>query len=438
MEPWKIISQIEATSSRTNKEKILESVFLYTPEDEQFWLGCRFALDPLVTFGVKQIPAHSGNQPPADSNISWDDFETLCWQLQYRMITGSQARDRVQNFANLCTPEQWNYWYRRILIKDLRCGISEKTVNKVAPNTVSVFGCQLASDSANHAGKMQGEKLLDFKLDGVRVIAVFINGDVTLYSRNGRVFKNFPHIENALTEALAPLNSVNLGLVLDGEITSSNFQTLMTQVHRKHNVSVNDSVFNIFDQINYQDFLCGVSSTTQLQRRKDLETLYNRYLTDLPQISLLPYNSVNLNTAIGQQNLQSMCDQAAELGLEGVMVKDASAAYECKRNTNWLKIKPNIEVTLAVVDLEPGTGKNAGKLGALICRGEDDGRVIEVNVGSGLSDSQRSQFWAMGKQLHGMMVEIRADAITKNQNGGYSLRFPRFKCFRGWEPGEKI
>ena len=37
-------------------------------------------------------------------------------------------------------------------------------------------------------------------------------------------------------------------------------------------------------------------------------------------------------------------------------------------------------------------------------------------------------------------VEVRADAITKNQDSitEYSLRFPRFKTFRGFEVGEKI
>ena len=33
---------------------------------------------------------------------------------------------------NLSKEDQWNNWYRRILIKDLRCGVSEKTVNNVA------------------------------------------------------------------------------------------------------------------------------------------------------------------------------------------------------------------------------------------------------------------------------------------------------------------
>jgi DNA ligase-1 len=36
------------------------------------------------------------------------------------------------------------------------------------------------------------------------------------------------------------------------------------------------------------------------------------------------------------------------------------------------------------------------------------------------------------------LVEVRGDAITQNQDGTYSLRFPRFKTFRGFEIGEKI
>ena len=120
------------------------------------------------------------------------------------------------------------------------------------------------------------------------------------------------------------------------------------------------------------------------------------------------------------------------------MIKDVDAPYECKRTHAWLKAKPFIEVTLEVVDVEEGTGRNAGRLGALVCRGEDDGRMVEVNCGSGFSDSDRDTFWNSRDALIKQLVEVRADAITQNQDGTYSLRFPRFKTFRGFEVGEKI
>jgi len=120
------------------------------------------------------------------------------------------------------------------------------------------------------------------------------------------------------------------------------------------------------------------------------------------------------------------------------MIKDPSAKYECKRSTGWLKQKPFLEVSLEVKDVEEGTGRNVGKLGAFVCEGLDDGRTIKVNVGSGFSDSDRDSFWNDRSRIPGNIVEVRADAITQNQDGTYSLRFPRFKTFRGFEIGEKI
>ena len=55
------------------------------------------------------------------------------------------------------------------------------------------------------------------------------------------------------------------------------------------------------------------------------------------------------------------------------MIKPISEGYKCKRSHAWLKVKPFIEVTLKVIALEEGTGKNEGMLGALVVEGEDDG-----------------------------------------------------------------
>ncbi len=59
-------------------------------------------------------------------------------------------------------------------------------------------------------------------------------------------------------------------------------------------------------------------------------------------------------------------------------------------------------------------------------------------MGSGYSDSQRDSFWLGRDTLLGQVVEVRADVITQNQDGSYSLRFPRFVRFRGFEAGEKL
>ena len=129
---------------------------------------------------------------------------------------------------------------------------------------------------------------------------------------------------------------------------------------------------------------------------------------------------------------------AIKNGYEGLMVKPIEAIYQCKRSASWLKIKPIIEVTLTVVDIEEGQGKFDGTTGALVCEGIDDGVNIKVNVGSGLTDENREEIWKDKETVIGQLVEIRADAITQAENGEYSLRFPRFKTFRGFNKSEKI
>jgi DNA ligase-1 len=141
---------------------------------------------------------------------------------------------------------------------------------------------------------------------------------------------------------------------------------------------------------------------------------------------------------VGQVEFQDFNKLMVTQGYEGIMIKDVDAPYECKRSTSWLKQKPFIEVSLEVTDVEEGTGRNIDKLGALVCSGVDDGKTIEVNVGSGFSDVNRDEFWLCRDTLPGQVVEVRADAITQNQDGTYSLRFPRFLRFRGFTKGEKI
>ena len=54
-------------------------------------------------------------------------------------------------------------------------------------------------------------------------------------------------------------------------------------------------------------------------------------------------------------------------------------------------------------------------------------------------DKQREEYWSKRNQLIGQLVEIRADAKTKSKDAvAFSLRFPRFKCFRGFKVGEKV
>ena len=435
--PWEVIHTLESDNSRLFKEQVI--VEQAQMRNEDFFAGCRLALDPMITFGLKQVPEKKDS---SGTGLGHELFLELCTQLSSRIATGNNARDLVQRAMNMATPDEWNLWCRRILIKDLRCGVSEKTINKAvekinADYIVPTFSCQLAHDSANHEGKLAGSKLVEVKLDGVRVITiVWPDGRVLQFSRNGKELVNFEHIKEELA---LNANTFTEPMVLDGEVMSSSFQDLMKQVHRKDNVAASDAVLWLFDILPLRAFESGIFNMTQRDRSDWLHNWYDNNLNkSMSYIRCLDQALVDLDTAEGQKLFRMYNKSAIENKYEGIMIKDPDAAYECKRSTAWLKLKPFIEVSLDVVDFEEGTGRNAGRLGAIICEGDDDGRRIRVNVGSGFSDANRDDYWVDREAIVGHVAEVRADAVTQNQDGTYSLRFPRFLRFRGFTAGEKI
>ena len=388
------------------------------------------ALDGFRTFGVQKVPVAEKDGP----GIPEAEFLDTIKKLEERTLTGNEMRDVIQDLCNRSNAEEWNDWYRRILIKDLRCGVTHKTINKFSTYKVPVFECMLATDSAKHEKKMVGDVIVEPKLDGVRVVVIcdVDKDEVKLFSRNGKELTNFPHINEQFDDMLDQMGE---SMVFDGEVMSDNFQKLMREIHRKEGAKTQDAILNLFDCIPLEDFKegeCGLSITKRKQLLEDFK--YG------PNINLVEYVKINLSDDDGQKQFADYNKICIDKGYEGIMVKPIGGLYECKRSTLWLKVKPFIEVSLTVKATEEGTGRNVGKLGALIVEGNDDGKFIKTNVGSGLTDGNRDEFWKAKEKLIGQVVEIRADAITQNQDAKdeWSLRFPRFLRFRGFEVGEKL
>ena len=438
------IKDLESSDSRIHKEKTIEKALmasqLGSADAQAFLFNCYQAYNPFYVFGIRQVPETEGLEGCPNP---WPKFWALLENLRTRGITGNRAREAVDECSKQFDSDEWNNLARRVLIKDLRCGISEKTLNKVLGKTewkIPIFSCQLAQDSTDHPKKLKGIKRLEVKLDGVRVLAV-VSGDVcTLYSRNGKEFLNFPQVADFIEEhRKAFQNNSGFGgqFVLDGEIVGESFQALMKQAQRKSNARTENMVYHVFDIMPLTEFREGFCNLQQ-HKRIDLLKRTQAHLPETGCVRVMPGMDVDLDTAEGHDVMRRFAEASVEEGYEGIMIKSMDAPYECKRSDFWMKWKPTITVDLNIVGFEEGTGRNAGRLGAIICEGVDNDRTICVNVGSGLSDSNRDEYWAARDELLDRVVEVEADAVTQNQDGSYSLRFPRFVRFRGFEPGEKL
>ena len=437
-QPETIINRLESDNSRLAKEAILEEAM--NEGLDEFFEGVRMCLDKLYTFGVKQVPI---KEEEGGQGLSWNNFKELAESLYRRDLTGHAARDAIKLAMDVATKAQWDY-YRRILIKDLRCGVSEKTVTSVAKKSkkpqysVPVFEVMLAHDGANHESKITGKKLVEPKLDGVRAITVldFESRSVTMYTRNGKILENFGHITKYLEDNI---DNFARSYILDGEVVSTSFQALMKEVHRKENVQAQDAKLMLFDIVPLVEFKKGQSVMGQKRRTAFLKEFKNTF-ADSGCIEIVPQKEFDLDVFTDEIAFKDYNREMVEAGFEGIMIKSVDGKWEGKRSTAWLKQKPFIEVSLAISAVEEGTGRNVGKLGAVVCEGVDDGKKIVVNVGSGFTDSQRAEFWENKDSLLGQVVEVRADAATRSQDSEdtWSLRFPRFLRFRGFTKGEKI
>ena len=181
MQPYEVISLLDGTSSKTEKEAIVARA--YEAGCFEFFLGAQLAYDKRVTFGTKDVPPFKDITPDIDS-LRWDDFLILADMLRTRHVTGGDATTAMIVTAEHCNEQMWDGWYRRVLLKDLRCGATESTINKALKAIVKagdkraekymvpIFTCQLAHPRDKYEKLMKGDKLIDTKLDGVRILAL--------------------------------------------------------------------------------------------------------------------------------------------------------------------------------------------------------------------------------------------------------------------------
>jgi DNA ligase-1 len=125
LKPWQVVQELESDNSRLFKESVVQREA--AAGNDEFFKGAQWALDAMITFGIRKVEEKSGD----GRGLKPETFWATAGQLSRRELTGNAAITAVNYMRLNATEDEWNHWYRRILIKDLRCGVSEKTVNSV-------------------------------------------------------------------------------------------------------------------------------------------------------------------------------------------------------------------------------------------------------------------------------------------------------------------
>ncbi len=420
MSTIEILEMLEADNSRLYKEKILFD----NRGNETLRRALIMAADPWKNWGVVKYDKPSSNGAVHD-DAALVSFMDLLDLLNDRKLTGNKARGAVEGAISVFD-EIGQKWTERLLWRNLRCGVSATTINKVWPGSIVPFGVALA-ESLTTQGVNGDFKIVDpikypirveAKLDGLRCVAVKSKGEVTLYTRSGTVLETMPKIKAAI-EALGSDN-----FVLDGEAMGEDWNesasVLMSSKTKKDDSGIR---YHVFDCVPLPDWQDQKTDLTYEARLADLVAIIGAG----PMISQGPFRYVKAKDCSSEDELRSFYASCLDEGYEGVMLKDVKAKYQWKRSSAILKLKPVSTEEGVVVGwhLSPEKTKRAGLFGGFHVLTPNG---IVTKVGGGYTDALKKQIQDEGPDTYiGRVAEVEHQPPFTADG---KLRFPVFSRFR--------
>lgn len=342
------------------------------------------------------------------------NFIALLKVLENRRVTGHEAL-KLCNSAFRHFNDQEKDWFKRVLFKDLKAGFDISTANK-AGFDIPKFDVMLAKDG-NECKKLreivQGGVYCSPKLDGYRCVAVCSFGNVSLHSRNGTEYQNFPSIVSTLEKWCQ-----DSSFIMDGEIMSDDFNSMQqTAFASKRGTQVGDVAFHVFGLIPYDEWMSGKFKTLTKNRLDNLKLLVDSH--DDENIRLVPQTLVHQ-----VEDIVRLQAEYENQGYEGVMVLPNCPYYLGRKSNKLMKFKTMLSQDCKVVGIYEGTGKFEGLLGGMHLL-QQDGKT-RCDVGSGFTDEDRARIWSNPALAIGRTVEIKYQELTPDG----VMRFPIFLRYR--------
>ena len=406
-----ILNELAATSSRLEKEAII-----LREKDNMLLKRVYFlAYDPFTQFYQRKIPDYT----TSGYNRTLSESVDMLTQLSSRVYTGNAGISFLKDILSNSRVEDAQV-IERIIGKDLKCGASDSTANKIWPGLVHDYPCMLASGyDEKLVAKIKWPALAQLKMDGMRFNAIVKDGKCEFRTRNGKEVNLLGNLEAEFIALAAGNNTV-----FDGELVVMDEEDWQYLDRQTGNGILNKAVkgtitpelanrvcATLWDIIPYEDFQNSISKHAYKHRFALLEAMH----LDSGKIRIVSNQIVaNLEEA------RTLFERYLAEGQEGIILKDSMGLWENKRSRGQIKFKGELECDLKIVGIQEGTGKYVGKIGAYICESEDG--ILKCDVGSGFKDDQR----IIDQSVIGKVIAVKYNARIKNKQGGDSLFLPIF------------
>lgn len=433
-----ILNAIAATSSKTEKQTMLANGFKESPLLRRVVLA---ALDPFVTYGIARLPEYEAASDDLPK-LSMDDESawSLLDDLAKRKLSGSAAQLSVREALASMSAESREL-FKRILLRDLRAGFGENTVNKVEKGAIKTFPYMRCSlpDKSNMANWDWSEGIIvQLKADGMFVnVTRGVGNEVWMTTRSGTPIPlDTPQLRalaDAIVEAL-PENTQSHGemTVFKGSelLSRKEGNGLLNSVLSGEGKFDDDNrvIVDLWDQIPLAEVVPKAKyKVPYVERFRGLVQQLDAYAK-----SLMAKGIASLIRIIPTKVVHSKAEALALYKtyllqrMEGVICKKLTAIWIDGTSKDQVKLKLDFDVELEVYGFEPGTPgtKTESTFGSLKCKSSDGLLLVDV---SGFTDAMRVQIHLDREGWTGAVITVRAnDVIDSEDKEAKSLFLPRF------------
>lgn len=442
-----IIKELRADASLNYKKEVLARYSDYEPFKE-FLIR---VYNPRINYYMKKIPAMNCYETKEQDMSGLRDVLNV---LSGRMATGNDAINYVRNFlleANQTVREL----FELAIGRDIRAGVGVGIINEVYKGLIEDTFYQRCSKldekTLERFDTIPDGFLTQAKLDGIFNYIIKANDTVYMLTRAGTVWAS----DNLKEDMIKCSDGVYIGEALiykDGkpldrktgnglinkfikrETTLESLQSKIDAVLNSgryltgKNLKISEEIkqkeqefaeidkalhFVIWDSLTLQEFKEGLSTRPYTERFG--EAIKATFMTS----KLKPVSSYRVYS---MKEAQAIADDYISNGGEGAIVKKLDTIWKDGTSKDMIKIKAVLDADLLCVDVEEGSGKYKGKVGALVL--ETSCGRLRVKVGTGLNDLDRAKPF---DYYIGKVIEIQYNEFIKSKSKSTdSLFLPRF------------
>jgi DNA ligase 1 len=386
----------------------------------------KLALDPTLNYYIAKL-----DTPTTIGAAEWEEAEfQLLADLASRTLTGNAALEQV-GFSLRELSHESGQLLRRVILKDLRCGVGVTIVNAAFPGLIPDYPymrCSLPKDSNFDKWDWSKGMISQLKANGMFArIDHDMGGNVMITSRQGNTFP-----AAAMADLVSDIRSTfHLGTQTHGELTvyiGGVMQTratgngILNRLQGEGELDEGVQIrFDAWDQI---------PLWAAAPKGKYTEPYKSRLGKLELQISSAPTRSIELiesRTVYSKAEAMDHYREVIAKGLEGTVVSGYDGIWKDGDSKDKVKFKLEVDVDLKIVGFRDGTDgkRTAATFGSVICQTADG--LLEVAV-SGFKRDMELYLHENRDSVLDKVMCVKANEVSKpsESNELHSLFHPRF------------